>query len=201
MSGLRFRETMTGRIAPRCDDPVRGYEAVDAVAASMHAEVDIPDVAAFVAGGHAARLRAEFVIPVLGGRFVSEDGVFTCFAPGRDPAGRPAQQLLYRATLVNDDRVFTMSARKVLQPKDIRVWRDTTTLRVELTDVTSDGDGTRPRRYAGIVRITLPAFATQLTTMHPYGAGRAGSRWLALVGYLRFFAWGLIKTYVLRTGY
>jgi hypothetical protein len=199
MTGLRFRETMTGRIAARCADPVQGYRAANAVATSMHVEIDIADVDAFVAAErHAALMRAEFVIPVLGGRFVSDDGEFTCFWPGDGPGGRQVQQLIYTATLINDDRVYRMSARKILEPKGFRVWRDTTTLYVRFDDVTADADTERPRRHAGIVRITPGAFAKQLTTMRPHGSDSAGSRLRALFRYLAFFVGGLVKTYVLR---
>lgn len=199
MTGLRFRETMTGRLAARCDDPVRGYRAAHAVSTAMHVEVDIVDVDEFVAAErHVALMRAEFVIPVLGGRFVSDDGAFTCFQRGEDPAGRPIQQLLYTATLMNDDRVYEMSARKMLQPRGFRVWRDTTTLYVRFDDVTADADTERPRHHAGIVRITPGAFLAQLTTMHPHGSDEAWSRLRALLRYLGFFAGGLVRTYVLR---
>lgn len=190
---------MTGRIAARHADPVEGYRAANAVATSMHVEVDIADVDEFLATKpHAARMRAEFVIPVLGGRFVSDDGRFTCFEPGDGPGGRRVQQLTYQATLCNDDRVYAMSARKILQPKGFRVWRDTTTLYVVFEDVTPDAETERPRHHAGIVRITPGAFAKQLTTMHPYGPNGLGSRLCALAGYLSFFVGGLVKTYIRR---
>lgn len=199
MSGLRFRETMRGRVTPRCEDPVDGYRAADAVATSMHAEIDIADVDEFVSEGHhVARMRAEFIIPVLGGRFVSDSGEFTCFKRGDGPGGRQVQQLIYSATLVNDDRVYEMSARKILEPRGFRVWRDTTTLHITLSDVTTDLDTERPRHYAGMLRITPGAFAKQLTTMTPYGSDNREARRHALFGYLAFFVGGLAKTYLLR---
>jgi hypothetical protein len=202
MTGLRFRETMTGRIALRALDPVDGYERVDGFAAISRIMIDIADVAAFVAAAdHESQMRAEVVIPVLGGRFVTTDGRFVCFRPGMGPHGKPVQQMIYTARLVNDDRTYDMSARKVLEPKGLRiwrVWRDTTTLLVTLHDVTPDADkdGFRPRHLAGVISLTLPAFVRQLTTMHPYGEGGWWKRRRAVIAYMAFFVKGLFRIYL-----
>lgn len=200
MTGLRFRETMTGRIALRAFDPVDGYERVDGVAAVMHITIDIPDVAAFTANQpHSAKMHADVVAPVLGGRFTTSDGVFVCFQPGEGPAGTPVQQMLYTATLANDDRVFEMSARKVLEPRGwrvLRVWPDTTKLLVVLVDVTPDDDSERPRRLAGVVSITVTGFARQLATMRPYGAGKLTAKIGAVIAYSAFFVKGLVRIYL-----
>lgn len=202
MTGLRFRETMTGRIALRARDAVDGYGRVDGYAAVMHITIDIPDVAAFTAGQtHAAGLRADVVIPVLGGRFQTSGGEFVCFRPGEGPNGTPVQQMIYTATLTNDDRVLEMSARKVLDPNGWRIWRvwpDTTTLLVTLVDVTSDDDDQRPRHLAGLLFISAGEFARQLTTMRPYGADRWTAAVGALLGYLGFFVRGLARIYLCR---
>ncbi|MGQ9350747.1 hypothetical protein [Mycolicibacterium gilvum] len=202
MTGLRFRETMTGRIALRARDPMDGYGRVDGYAAVMHITIDIPDVAAFTAGRvDAARLRADVLIPVLGGRFQTSGGEFVCFRSGEGSDGTPVQQMIYTATLTNDDRVLEMSARKVLEPRGWRIWRvwpDTTTLLVTLVDVTPDDDKERPRHLAGVVLITVRGFARQLTTMRPYGSRRWSEKLGALFGYLSFFAGRLIRIYLWR---
>ncbi|MDA2893924.1 hypothetical protein PDG61_23650 [Mycolicibacterium sp. BiH015] len=196
MTGLRFHETMRGRIALRAFDPVDGYERVDGIAAVMHISVDIPDVRAFVRDRpHQAVMRADVVIPVLGGRFVTSKGKFICFQPGEGPNGTAVQQMLYSAELVNDDRVVEMSARKVLDPSGWRVWRDTTNLLVCLTDETPDADLERPRRAAGVVSITLWEFIRQLSTMRAYGDGGPVSKAGAVLGYVAFFVKGLVGTY------
>jgi hypothetical protein len=199
MTGLRFRETLSGRVALRATQPVDGYASVGAFAASMRAEIEIDDVAYFLAGTtHEARLRAELVIPVLGGRFVSKDGTFVLFKREMPPDGRWIQQMIYTATFVNDDRVFKLSARKILRP-GWRLWRDTTTVHVKLEDLSGDDDRTRPRVLAGLVKISPWSFLVQLTTMQGFGAR---SSWLArqwaVLTYSAFFARGLVKVYLLR---
>ncbi|HEY9264010.1 MAG: hypothetical protein U1D00_02360 [Mycobacterium sp.] len=209
MTGLRFRETMTGRIALRALDPVDGYERVDGFATTMHITIDIADVAAFIAGrpdesdtSHEAVMRADVVIPVLGGRFVTANGRFICFESGQGPDGTPVQQMLYTADLVNDDRIFRMTARKVLEPKGWRIWRDTTRLQVKLVDITdddsttADGADRRPRQLAGVVSITVAEFARQLMSMRPYGDGGWWARWRAVGAYLTFFVKGLFRIYL-----
>ena len=202
MTGLRFRETMTGRIALRALDALDGYERVDGFATAMYLTIDIPDVAAFIEGdSHEADVRAEVVIPVLGGRFVTENGKFVCFESGQGPNGTPVQQMLYTADMINDDRQFTMSARKVLEPRGGRIWRvwgDTTRLRVTLVDVTPDADEMRPRRAAGVISITLWEFVRQMTTMRGYGEGGWSTRWCAVGTYVAFFVKGLGRIYLKR---
>lgn len=204
MTGLRFRETMTGRIALRALDPVDGYERVDGFATIGHITIDIADVTAFVAAKeHESQMRAEVVIPVLGGRFVTSGGRFVCFRPGKGPNGRTVQQMIYTARLVNDDRTYDMSARKVLEPKGLRIWRlwrDTTTLLVTLQDVTPDADKDhcRPRHLAGVISLTWPGFLRQLTTMHPYGEQGWWARRRAVVAYMWFFVTGLCRIYLCK---
>jgi hypothetical protein len=192
---------MTGRVALHASDPVAGFASVSAVAASMHASVEINDVAAFVSSEvPTARLRAELVIPVLGGRFLSEDGTFELFKPGKGPDGRPARLMTYTATLVNDGRVVQMSATKYLQP-GWRLWGDSTTAHITLTEVLADQDPVRPWRAAGFIKISPSRFLVQLTTMRGFGAGREGwERRRAVYSYAVFFVKGLAKTYLCRTG-
>ncbi|MGB3356743.1 MAG: hypothetical protein WBB00_28750 [Mycobacterium sp.] len=191
---------MTGRIALRALDPVDGYERVDGFATAMHLTIDIPNVAAFIAGSsREADMRADVVIPVLGGRFVTENGKFVLFESGQGPNGTTVQQMLYTADLINDDRQFKMTARKVLEPRGGRIWRvwgDTTRLRVTLVDVTPDDDKQRPRRAAGVISITLWEFVRQMTRMRGYGDGGLFTRWRAVGAYVAFFVRGLWRIYV-----
>jgi hypothetical protein len=202
MTGLRFHETMTGRIALRALDPVDGYGRVDGFATIGRISIDIPDVTAFVsAEDHEAQMRAEVVIPVLGGRFITSGGRFVCFRPGKGPNGVTVQQMIYTARLANDDRTYDMSARKVLEPKGLRiwrVWRDTTTLLVTLHDITPDAgdDLCRPRHLAGVISLTWPGFLRQLTTMQPYGEGGWWTRRRAVFAYMAFFVKGLFRIYL-----
>jgi hypothetical protein len=202
MTGLRFRETMTGRIALRALDPVDGYERVDGFAMIGHIEIEIADVMAFVAAAvPESQMRANVVIPVLGGRFITTGGRFVCFRPGKGPNGTAVQQMIYTARLVNDDRTYDMSARKVLEPRGLRiwrVWRDTTTLLVTLHDITPDADNDRcrPRHLAGVVSLNLWGFLRQLTTMHPYGEGGWWARRRAVLAYMAFFVRGLVRIYL-----
>ena len=197
MTGLRFRETMTGRLARCASDPDAGYDSPGAFAASMRAEVAIPDVTDFTsAPGRGARLRAELVIPVLGGRFLSGDGRFILFNLGTDSLGRRIRQITYRATFVNDDRTFEMCGRKILQPGR-HLWRDTTTLHVTLRDVTPDPDQDRPRDAAGFLEITPRGFLISLITMRGFGEDTTWwERRRAVLTYVRWFTTGLSRTYL-----
>ncbi|MEU0497617.1 hypothetical protein [Mycobacterium sp. NPDC006124] len=190
---------MTGRVALKSTDPVAGYAATSAFAASMNASIDIVDVADFVASAvPTARLRAELVIPVVGGRFLSEDGTFRLFASGPDPDGKPARLMTYEADLVNDDRRIHMCAIKYLQPS-WHPWRDSTTAHVTLTETSVRSDGARPWCAAGFIRISPRSFLVQLTTMRGFGEGCTWKqRRRAVLTYVKFFLVGLRKIYVQR---
>ncbi|TPG32792.1 hypothetical protein [Mycolicibacterium hodleri] len=200
MTGMRFRETMTGRLALRASDPVAGYASASAVAATMRAAIDITDVAAFVSSEvPTARLRAELVIPVLGGRFLSTDGgEFALFKQGDGRDGKPARWMTYTARFENGDRAYEMTAIKYLQPS-WHLWGDSTTAHVVLKDVTKYEGSFRRRHAAGFIKISPTSFLVQLTTMRGFGAGTTWSdRCRAVQAYARFFIRGLAKTYLCR---
>jgi hypothetical protein len=199
MTGVRFRETMTGRVSLRTDDPVVGYTSPGAVAARLNAEIVIDDVDEFIAGDvHGARLRAELVIPVLGGRFLSGDGRFELFTRGRDPDGRLVQRMTYEATFENADRTYRMTAAKYLQP-GWHLWRDTTTAHMTLTEVLPDPQPDRPFHGAGFVKISARTFVAQLATMRGFGEGTCpADRRGAVLAFAAFFVRGLEKTYLRR---
>ena len=187
---------MTGRVALKSSDPVAGYAATSAFAASMRASIEIADVTEFLASAvPTARLRAELVIPVVGGRFVSTDGSFELFKPGPDPDGKAARLMVYTAVLVNDDRRIELCAKKYLEPS-WHPWRDSTTAHVTLTEVSVRENGARPWCAAGFIKISPRSFLVQLTTMRGFGEGSTSTqRRRAVLDYAGFFVRGLLKTY------
>ncbi|TQR88099.1 hypothetical protein D8S82_03300 [Mycobacterium hodleri] len=199
MTGVRFKETMTGRVALKSTDPVAGYAATSAFAMSMRASIETGNVAEFV--GRAvptARLRAEMVIPVVGGRFVSTHGTFELFRSGPGLDGKPARMMVYTAELVNDDRRIRMCATKYLQPS-WHPWGDSTTAHVTLTEISVRADGARPWCAAGLIKISPRNFLVQLTTMRGFGEGSTWKqRRRAVLTYADFFVRGLLKTYLQR---
>ena len=144
MSGLRFRETMAGQIAPQEPSPIAGYDAPGALAATLRAWIDIPDLELFVDAAlpHRGRLDVDLDIPVLSARrFAASEGEFELFRAGDLPSGRRGYWMVYDAFLSDGDRVYRMTGRKYLQPgwQLYRVWPDTTVLFVTLRDVTHGG--------------------------------------------------------------
>ncbi|QNJ95325.1 hypothetical protein HZU40_14500 [Mycolicibacterium fluoranthenivorans] len=172
MTGLRFGETMSGRLAPQEPSPIAGYDAPGALAATLRARIDIPDLTLFVDGGlpHRGRLDVELDIPVLGTRrFVAHEGEFELFRAGEVPSGRRGYWMVYDAFLTDGDRVYQMTGRKYLQPgwRLYRVWPDTTVLFVVLRDVT----------HGGRVDVGGPVDQTLLTA----DPGPATPAWLAAI--------------------
>jgi hypothetical protein len=143
---VRFKEVLTGRLVPQTFDASDSYGGANAIAASLHASIDIRDLDVFIANKdrHGGRLRGTVVIPVLGAEpFVAHGGVFELFRPGRNPTdGGAIRLMVYDAFLTGNGRVYMMRGRKYLEPKwmrPLRLWRETTTLDVEVRDVTHGG--------------------------------------------------------------
>ena len=164
MSGLRFRETMGGQIAPQESSPIGGYDAPGALAATLRAWVDIPDLKLFVDSSlpHRGRLDVDLDIPVLSARrFAASEGQFELFRAGDVPSGKRGYWMVYDAFLTDGDRVYQMTGRKYLQPgwRLYRVWPDTTVLFVRLRDVTHGGrvDVTSPVEKTVVPADPVPA--------------------------------------------
>lgn len=159
MKNLRFEEVMKGRLAPQSFDATQGYGDVGAIAAYLYADIDIRDLDVFIAypDNHRGRMRASLVIPALGEQpFTADDGIFELFRPDINPDdGGVARLMVYDAVLVGNERVYAMQARKYLKPRWFwprHLWRETTTLEVELRDVTGCGQvdtSPEPRTVGG----------------------------------------------------
>jgi hypothetical protein len=146
MKNLRFKEVLEGRLAPQSFDASQGYRDIGAIAAYLHADIDIRDLDVFIdyPDNHRGRMRASLVIPVLGEQpFTADDGVFELFRPDINPDdGGVARLMVYDAVLLGNERVYAMRARKYLKPKSLwplHLWKETTSLEVELRDVTGCG--------------------------------------------------------------
>ena len=202
MTGVRFSETMKGRVALRTTDTVAGFASVRAIAATLYADITVDDVDDFTSGEtHVAQLRAELVIPVLGVCASATDGTFILFRRGIGLDRRRVREMVYTATFVEGDRTYEMAARKLLQPS-WTPWRDTTTAHIVLMVGRTGDDPSAARHAAGCIKISPLGFLVQLANMRGFGEGSTGpQRRRAVLDYVRFFTRGLAKTYLRRARY
>ncbi|MEA2818495.1 MAG: hypothetical protein QOJ86_499 [Bradyrhizobium sp.] len=191
--GLTFREAMTGRLTFGVTDPVTGADHVAAIPFVLRASIDITDVDEFVADRtHTGGLTGHLYAPRAGFTLPSTSGIFRLFSPGPEA---DATEMVYEMGYERDGKPYYFRGRKTVRIGSIlRAWRDTTTLYVTLHEVDAAG----PVVGAGILRLNMIDFLALMGTLHTVGCERPMRRWRAVMGFTRFFARELWRTYVLR---
>ena len=191
--GITFRETMSGPFALGESDPAAGARRgrEHRTTLSLHATVTIPDVSAFVADpAHNGEIHGSVDFPPIGTGLPARGGVLQLFAPN----GAAARKLMvYEVTFEHAGRRYYLAGRKeVAGGSPLSIWPHTTTLYTRLHDGASSGGRVLG---AGVLRLTVPAFAAQLTTMRPTGTGSALGGLGALLSFGRFFASEVLQSY------
>ncbi len=193
MTGVEFREVMTGQITLGAADPWAGYRGSASVGVILNATVTIDSVKAFLADPrHPGVLTVDFVAPRWGEQIAGGTGQFGLFVPSGQAR---TTHMLYELPVVIDGRRYWLRGVKYVTVSGIwRMWSATTTL---LTTVHAGDDNTGAVVGAGVLRLDLPGLFSMLGTMR--GAnGRWSNRVWAVARFLAFFAGGLFSTYVLR---
>ncbi|PRQ06720.1 GMC oxidoreductase [Enhygromyxa salina] len=113
-----------------------------------------------------------------------------------DPDHLDTTNMIYEMQLTADDgRSWAFRGVKyVHDDPGPDLWRDTTTLRVVLTEIPHPG-GAAPQVFRGLLRIAVSDFAKQLTTMAVTGTEDPVERLHAKTRFGRFFAGELFDTY------
>jgi hypothetical protein len=191
--GLTFREAMTGRITFGATDPVAGANDAAAVPFTLKATIDILDIEKFVADPtHTGGLAGHLYAPRAGFTLPATTGIFRLFSPSPDPA---MTEMVYEMGYVRDGKPYYFRGHKHVRIGSIfRAWRETTTLYVTLHDTDASG----PVIGAGILRLNVFDFLALMGTLHATGCERLGQRLRAIMGFTRFFARELWRTYVAR---
>ncbi len=193
MTGVEFREVMTGQVTFGAVDPWAGYRASASAGVILEARVTIDNITEFIADPHhPGVLTVDFVAPRWGEQIAGGTGQFGLFVPSDQDRTR---HMVYELPVVIDGRRYWLRGVKHVTVSGIwRMWSATTTL---LATVHAGADNTGPVVGAGVLRLDLPGLLSMLGTMS--GAnGRWPSRVWAVTRFLAFFAGGLFSTYVLR---
>ena len=191
---VEFTERMTGWVQAGETDPARGAVAGEQAGSQLWYELSM--------SGPVRKLIADPSLPtnavgVFGCPALSDDllaaeqGFFRLFVP--DGGASLDSEMIYEIPLrTTDGRRFHLSGFKRIDAAwPLSMWRGTTTLYTTIKHDDADG----PVWGSGIIRISAPDFARQLTTMRVTGPAPPLRRLLALMAYGRMFAGRLLAYY------
>jgi hypothetical protein len=166
MSGLTFKETMSGPVAMGATEPEAGAAEPDAKNLAIHCEISIDDIDRFVADReHTGSITGSVESELFGGAVPVTRGIFNLFSPG----GENERLMQYRLAFEHDGKPYFLDgAKHVHDDPGFDVWKDTTTLHTVLHEG-SDADG--PVVGAGILGLGVEALARMMSTMRPVGGG------------------------------
>jgi len=166
MSGLTFRETMSGPVALGASDPEAGAADPNAKTLAIHCEISIDDVDRFVADpDHTGSITGSVEYEPFGGTLPVSRGIFNLFSPG----GPNERLMQYRLAFEHDGKPYFLDgAKHVHDDPGFDVWKDTTTLHTVLHE---GSDASGPVVGAGILSLGVEALARMMSTMRPVGGG------------------------------
>ena len=166
MSGLTFKETMSGPVALGASDPEAGAADPSAAELAVHCEIAIDDIDAFVDDrDHTGSITGGVEYEPFGGKLPVTSGIFNLFSPG----GQNERLMQYRLAYQHDGKPYFLDGRKhVHDDPGFDVWKDTTTLYTVLHE---GSDDTGPVAGAGILSLGVEALTRMMSTMRPTDGG------------------------------
>jgi cholesterol oxidase len=196
MTSVRFTETMSGYATLGATDPTTGDEQGrrDGTRLSFTLTITAEDVEAFLADpAHAATAKGHVECDALGGRLPVEQGWFNLFVAD-SPVTRQMRYLLWFRDAAGHPLTLG-GVKHISDDRGMDAWADTTTLftRIKIGHVDQD-DETAQVTAAGVLHISIPAFARQLTTFRA-APGTPRARAAALTRFGTFFGGELWKVY------
>ena len=185
MSGLTFKETMSGPVALGASDPEAGAADPSAAKLAVHCEIAIDDIDRFVDDrDHTGSITGSVEYEPFGGTLPVTSGIFNLFSPGE-----PNERLMqYRLAFEHDGKPYFLDGRKhVHDDPGFDVWKDTTTLYTVLHEGSDDSG---PVVGAGILGLGVEALTRMMSTMRSTGGGLE-----PLVKFGKVFLGSLWETY------
>ena len=166
MSGLTFRETMSGPVALGASDPEAGAADPNASTLAIHCEISIDDIDRFVDDReHTGSITGGVEYEPFGGTLPVSKGIFSLFSPG----GPNERLMQYRLAFEHDGKPYFLDgAKHVHDDPGFDVWKDTTTLHTVLHE---GSDASGPVAGAGILSLGVEALTRMMSTMRPVEGG------------------------------
>jgi len=185
VSGLTFKETMSGPVALGASDPEAGAADPSAAKLAVHCEIAIDDIDRFVDDrDHTGSITGSVEYEPFGGTLPVTSGIFNLFSPGE-----PNERLMqYRLAFEHDGKPYFLDGRKhVHDDPGFDVWKDTTTLYTVLHEGSDDSG---PVVGAGILGLGVEALTKMMSTMRSTDDGLE-----PLVKFGKVFLGSLWETY------
>jgi hypothetical protein len=166
VSGLTFRETMSGPVALGASDPEAGAADPNAKTVAIHCEISIDDIDRFVADReHTGSITGSVESELFGGEVPVSRGIFNLFSPG----GENERLMQYRLAFEHEGKPYFLDgAKHVHDDPGFDVWKDTTTLQTVLHE---GSDASGPVVGAGILSLGVEALTRMMSTMRPVDGG------------------------------
>jgi hypothetical protein len=185
VSGLTFKETMSGPVALGASDPEAGAADPSAAKLAVHCEIAIDDIDRFVDDrDHTGSITGSVEYEPFGGPLPVTSGIFNLFSPG----GPNERLMQYRLAFEHDGKPYFLDGRKhVHDDPGFDVWKDTTTLYTVLHEGSDDSG---PVVGAGILGLGVEALTKMMSTMRSTDDGLE-----PLVKFGKVFLGSLWETY------
>ncbi|HRD78202.1 MAG TPA: GMC oxidoreductase, partial [Hyphomicrobiaceae bacterium] len=194
-AGVEFTERMAGFLSTASADYQSGMAAGKSAGTefAFTATIRVDDIARFESDPeHAGRISGTALCPQLSADPLDiADGRFNLMRP--DPTRVETRRFDYQMQLISrDGRRFRFAGHKVVRADAgvTDLWRDTTTLFVDLVEETGTGATAK-----GILTIAATDFARQLTTLKGTGGGSIKERLSAVGRFGGVFAGTLFDVY------
>lgn len=194
--GITFAEMMSGGFALGETDTAQGAEKGANDVLTMHGNVTIDDIDAFIASpDHPGRLDVVMDWAPFGKGLPAPGGVFNLFSPSGDPT---LKLMVYEWGLNHEGQDYYFAGQKNVQVHPVfKVWPDTTTLHTQLHQ---GKDKTGPIVGAGIITLSFGELLKMSTHFKPLHAPTVEAGLEAVGRFGQFFLGELWETYVQRAG-
>jgi hypothetical protein len=181
---------MTGPFAMGARSPEEGAATAQCIV-KMHAEVYIPDIAAFVADPtHTGVLSGVLDLPPIANGQVCPTGVFRLFSPTDQPN---TKYMVYELGFAHDGSSYYLAGHKTVRnDPGFDMWKDTTTLYVTLH---AGHDASGAILGAGTLSLGVADLIRLLETMRVTNTTGAGQTSGTIATFGKFFLGRLWDTY------
>ena len=190
--GITFRETMSGAFALGATEPNEGERQGELRGSelSLHADVVVPDVDAFIADpAHGGQMSGTVELTGWNEKVSGAGGVFNLFKPGGEPSLR---LMVYELPFTRAGTQYYLAGQKVIRDDLFDMWQQTTTL---FTRLHQGADKSAPVAGAGIITVSVGGLIGVITSMKGTSADALANA-AAVSKFGGFFMGGLWDSYV-----